>query len=185
MKHLLNNISEEEKNSILEQHKGGMKIFNENFNKMVNKKLGQVELFEQQSTMDSGQNFRNNNRIKLNTINNEDDLNLWKRIERADLAYKALTGLDLGFAENTEMEKRMSPIIEDLMLFIAQKCDAAGKCASTVKNSNLVDIYLKNKKAILDELSIEPLANLDPFKKHLANLITGKVRVLADRNKQA
>jgi len=47
MKHLLNNISEEEKNSILEQHKGGMKIFNENFNKMVNKKLGQVDLYEQ------------------------------------------------------------------------------------------------------------------------------------------
>jgi hypothetical protein len=47
MKHLLNNISEEEKQSILEQHKGGMKVFNENFNKMVNKKLGHVELYEQ------------------------------------------------------------------------------------------------------------------------------------------
>lgn len=184
MKHLLNNISEEEKNSILEQHKGGMKIFNENFNKMVNKKLGHVELFEQ-SKMGDGQNFRNSNRIKLSTINNEDDLNLWKRIERADLAYKALTGLDLGFAENTEMEKRMSPMLEDLMLFIAQRCDVPRDCASTVQNSNLVDVYLKNKKAILDELSIEPLANLDPFKKHMANLITGKVRTLADRNKQA
>ena len=49
MKHLLNNISEEEKNSILEQHKGGMRIFNENFNKMINKKLGHVELYEQQT----------------------------------------------------------------------------------------------------------------------------------------
>ena len=47
MKHLLNNLSQEEKNSILEQHEGGMKIFNENFNKMVNKKLGHVELYEQ------------------------------------------------------------------------------------------------------------------------------------------
>lgn len=46
MKHLLNNISEEEKQSILEQHKGGMKIFNEKFNKLVNKKLGQVDLYE-------------------------------------------------------------------------------------------------------------------------------------------
>ena len=46
MKHLLNNISKEEKQSILEQHKGGMKIFNENFNNMVNKKLGHVELYE-------------------------------------------------------------------------------------------------------------------------------------------
>jgi len=52
MKHLLNNLSEEEKNSIREQHEGGMKIINENFHKMVSKKLGDVDLYinEQQST---------------------------------------------------------------------------------------------------------------------------------------
>jgi hypothetical protein len=40
MKHLLNNMSEEEKNAIREQHTGGMKIMTENFNKLINSKLG-------------------------------------------------------------------------------------------------------------------------------------------------
>ena len=43
MKHLLNNLSEEEKNSIREQHTGGMKVVNERFNEMVNKVLGDAK----------------------------------------------------------------------------------------------------------------------------------------------
>ena len=50
MKHLLNNMSEEEKNSIREQHSGGMKLQNEKFKLMVEKKLGDVKplVIEQQ-----------------------------------------------------------------------------------------------------------------------------------------
>ena len=40
MKHILNNLSAEEKNSILEQHTGGMKVITENFSKLLNSKLG-------------------------------------------------------------------------------------------------------------------------------------------------
>ena len=40
MKHILNNMSEEEKNSIREQHSGGMKVMTENFGKLINSKLG-------------------------------------------------------------------------------------------------------------------------------------------------
>jgi hypothetical protein len=40
MKHLLNNISEEEKNSIREQHSGGMKLMNEKFQQMVQQTIG-------------------------------------------------------------------------------------------------------------------------------------------------
>ena len=40
MKHILNNLTEEEKNSIREQHTGGMKVMTENFNKLINSKLG-------------------------------------------------------------------------------------------------------------------------------------------------
>ena len=40
MKHILNNLSEEEKNSIRELHTGGMKLKNENFSRLVNSKLG-------------------------------------------------------------------------------------------------------------------------------------------------
>lgn len=43
MKHLLNNLSEEEKNSIREQHTGGMKVVTENFNKLLNSKLGDAK----------------------------------------------------------------------------------------------------------------------------------------------
>ena len=51
MKHLLNNLTEEEKNSIREQHEGGMKVMNENFRKMVNKKLGHVDTYKKRSVI--------------------------------------------------------------------------------------------------------------------------------------
>jgi hypothetical protein len=43
MKHLLNDLSEQEKNSIREQHTGGMKVMTESFSKLVNSKLGDVK----------------------------------------------------------------------------------------------------------------------------------------------
>lgn len=58
MKHLFNNLSEEEKNRILEQHEGGKKIVIENFNKLVENKLGDVKpLISEQSVSDSGEKF--------------------------------------------------------------------------------------------------------------------------------
>ena len=42
MKHLLNDMSQDEMNAIRGQHTGGKKITVENFSKMVNKKLGEV-----------------------------------------------------------------------------------------------------------------------------------------------
>ena len=43
MKHLLNNLSEDEKNSIREQHTGGMKVMTENFSRLLNSKLGDAK----------------------------------------------------------------------------------------------------------------------------------------------
>jgi hypothetical protein len=43
MKHLLNNMSEEEKNSIREQHTGGMKVYNEKFKSLLESKQGDVK----------------------------------------------------------------------------------------------------------------------------------------------
>jgi hypothetical protein len=50
MKHILNDLSEQEKNSIREQHTGGMKVMTEGFSKLINSKLGDVKpiLSEQQ-----------------------------------------------------------------------------------------------------------------------------------------
>jgi hypothetical protein len=50
MKHLLNDLSEEEKNRIREQHTGGKKLVIENFKKLVDTRLGDAKpyLNEQQ-----------------------------------------------------------------------------------------------------------------------------------------
>ena len=40
MKHILNNLTEQEKNAIREQHTGGMKVMTENFSRLLNSKLG-------------------------------------------------------------------------------------------------------------------------------------------------
>jgi len=50
MKHLLNNMSEEEKNSIREQHTGGMKVMTENFSKLLNSKLGDSKPLTEQTS---------------------------------------------------------------------------------------------------------------------------------------
>jgi len=53
MKHILNNISQEEKNSILEQHSGGMKIRTERFNDLLESKMGDVKpLINESMSMD-------------------------------------------------------------------------------------------------------------------------------------
>jgi len=56
MKHLLNDLSEEVKNSIREQHSGGKKIVIENFNKLVNTKSGDVKLFLNEQATQPEQN---------------------------------------------------------------------------------------------------------------------------------
>jgi hypothetical protein len=45
MKHILNDLSEEEKNRIREQHTGGKKFVIENFDKLVNTRLGDAKPF--------------------------------------------------------------------------------------------------------------------------------------------
>jgi hypothetical protein len=45
MKHLLNDLTEQEKNSIREQHTGGMNVVTENFSKLINAKSGSVKSF--------------------------------------------------------------------------------------------------------------------------------------------
>lgn len=53
MKHLLNDLSDEEKNRIREQHTGGKKIVIENFDKLVNTKLGDAKPFLLEQTEDA------------------------------------------------------------------------------------------------------------------------------------
>lgn len=48
MKHLLNNLSEQEKNQIREQHTGGMKVNSKKFDKLLNSKVGDVKPLSEQ-----------------------------------------------------------------------------------------------------------------------------------------
>jgi hypothetical protein len=59
MKHLLNDMSQDEMNSIREQHTGGKELTIENFSNMVNKKLGEVPtiLSESEPTMVGTEGF--------------------------------------------------------------------------------------------------------------------------------
>jgi len=61
MKHLLNNLSEEEKNNIREQHEGGMNISIDNFKKLVETKSGDAKPFlsEQNAQTLPGRIIRN------------------------------------------------------------------------------------------------------------------------------
>jgi hypothetical protein len=58
MKHILNDMSEQEKNSIREQHSGGMKVMTENFSKLINSKLGDSKpLLEEENMEMSDENI--------------------------------------------------------------------------------------------------------------------------------
>jgi uncharacterized membrane protein len=58
MKHILNNLSEEEKNAIREQHAGGMKVITENFSKLLNSKIGDVKPLVNEQTTDVSKNIK-------------------------------------------------------------------------------------------------------------------------------
>ena len=53
MKHLLNDMTEAEKNAIREQHAGGMKVMTEKFSKLLNTKSGDVKPLVKESQADS------------------------------------------------------------------------------------------------------------------------------------
>jgi hypothetical protein len=53
MKHILNNLTEQEKNAIREQHTGGMKVSTDKFNQLLESKLGDVKpILSEQSQKD-------------------------------------------------------------------------------------------------------------------------------------
>lgn len=54
MKHILNNLSDEEKNSIREQHSGGMKVMTENFSRLIKSKLGDSKPLVETQEMPEG-----------------------------------------------------------------------------------------------------------------------------------
>jgi len=189
MKHLLNNISEEEKNSIREQHSGGIKLMNEKFQQMVDKKLGHVNLYEQTSLPeDSGEDeYRKKSGIKLPVIKSEEDLQTFLDYQgRVDLLTKTLTGLE-GNDEGSKYGAKMKNVLQQLLKNIAMSCDNDKKCYDTVKYSNLVDNFFKRMQMKNDnsensrELVIKPAGPgyLKAFKDDFANVVQAQINKLS------
>ena len=78
MKHLLNNLSEEEKNSIRGQHTGGMQVNNGRFNSLLENKLGNskplVEQFDDEEDYDfEDESEEDENEPYIDLTDDEDD----------------------------------------------------------------------------------------------------------------
>jgi hypothetical protein len=109
MKHILNNLTEEEKNSIREQHTGGIKVITENFNKLTNSKLGDLKPLVHQYSIDeqvsapinkptqSPQNFAG---MKMCSVNSKGTLKqsgtMWYMVGVTDSKNTALPSCMLG-----------------------------------------------------------------------------------------
>ena len=189
MKHLLNNISEEEKNSIREQHSGGMKLMNEKFQQMVDKRLGHVNLYEQTSLPeDSGESeYRKKSGIKLPAIKSEEDLQTFLDYQgRVDLLYQTLTGLQ-GLPTGSRHEANMKNILQELLKRIAMVCDNDRKCYDTIRYSNIVDNFFKRRQMRNDniensrELDIKPKGEgyLKAFKDDFAKVVRAQINKLS------
>ncbi len=110
MKHLLNNMSEEEKNSIREQHAGGMKVMIENFSKLVNSKLGDSKpLVSEQNINPIVKGFIGEQQSygdKLRVVTDPNETGLWRQIKKDDILYldkknrKESDGLIYGYVLN-------------------------------------------------------------------------------------
>jgi hypothetical protein len=76
MKHLLNDLTEEEKNSIRGQHTGGMNVVTENFSKLINTKSGDAKPFLNENAINEGRTPSNDLVTLLyslrNSINDDD-----------------------------------------------------------------------------------------------------------------
>jgi len=129
MKHILNDLTEQEKNAIREQHTGGMKVMTEKFSKLINSKLGDVKLIneaESQSQM-------------IGMVNNE----------LASVGEEPVSSEDIEFAINDcpleappNVDEKQKTILQqakqeiDKMTSIGQVKDTIKKLKSMSKSQN-------------------------------------------------
>lgn len=155
MKHLLNNISEEERNSILEQHGGGMKVFNENFHKMVNKKLGHVDLYEQTETTDDSSVFSTK---KISELSDNDK----ERLRSSDSGvWDSLVG-NTTFKGQNYSEDYVKKLLSNLNLFIVERAlamttlsmdDAIERVLAMLPQYFKNDAYVQNSTNLKNNLA--------------------------------
>lgn len=80
MKHLLNNLSEEEKNNIREQHEGGMNLAIDNFKKLVETKLGDAKPYLNEELGEQNNSVSKEGGMELRPLNDKELKDLAKQI---------------------------------------------------------------------------------------------------------
>jgi hypothetical protein len=126
MKHILNDLSEQEKNSIREQHTGGMKVMTESFSKLLNSKLGDSKpLVSEQTVLGR---FGNNVEILGGLLKNLS--NTLPPVILGNMAKSAISGDAKTFNQVLDQEKaRLGQDYTKLKNALTQ-----GDVAKTLKN---------------------------------------------------
>ena len=126
MKHILNDLAEQEKNSIREQHTGGMKVMTESFSKLINSKLGDSKpLVSEQTVLGR---FGNNVEILGGLLKNLS--NTLPPVILGNMAKSAISGDAKTFNQVLDQEKaRLGQDYTKLKNALTQ-----GDVAKTLKN---------------------------------------------------
>jgi hypothetical protein len=95
MKHILNNLSEQEKNAIREQHTGGMKVVTENFNKLLGSKLGDVKPLVSEQVLPGLSSGNSQQSVKqvFDSCRNIPSASTSNTNQLVDMIYKAIQGM--------------------------------------------------------------------------------------------
>jgi hypothetical protein len=103
MKHILNDLSEQEKNSIREQHTGGMKVMTESFSKLLNSKLGDSKPLVSEQTVLGG--LGNAMEITGQLVKNLNNIGNLQPTILANMAKSAISGDAKTFNQVLDQEK--------------------------------------------------------------------------------
>ena len=104
MKHILNDLSEQEKNSSRDQHTGGMKVMTERFSKLINSKLGDVKPLVSEQTFPSSGTTSGTTSGETTTNPFKDQSLLNKYVGKQFNTYSIEDKENItGFGKNTEL----------------------------------------------------------------------------------
>ena len=136
MKHLLNNLSEEEKNSIREQHEGGMKINTDRFKKLMESKSGNVKPLISEQMEESSNEELINQIIKMDAEFNNDPVYVEYEKKYAINKLKNMLSASMGI-DLSEVPDEMAEMMMDL----------AGEMS---KQPITPEIVVKNKNSVIN-----------------------------------
>ena len=162
MKHLLNDMSQEEMNSIREQHAGGKKITVENFSNMVNKKLGEVPTLISEQSSNAKQvagpftkKFSNSRDWKLYIFQDGSKFYVYVTYESDKEPKLMKLNNGQGFPNQKEAQKEIDNIIENLKEVSATGGTETPMIESELDEQNRLKAALKGFGANRDERKSE------------------------------